>query len=136
MFDHIGIVVSNLQVARRFYGACLAPLEIDLLEDHCQSSDNGWLVYGTAGRVQFLVLAAGRPTFWQNTHFASTSPAHLAFTAPGVAAVDAFYRAGIDHGGTDNGQPGPRRSSTPYYAAYLIDPDGNNVEAGYRGSAA
>jgi len=79
-----------------------------------------------------LVVAAGRPSFWRASHTASSAPDHLAFTAPDDRAVDAFYRAGLSAGGTDNGPPGPRKSSTRCYAAFLIDPDGNNVEASHR----
>ena len=64
---------------------------------------------------------------------AGSLPMHIAFAAPSVDAVDSFYQQGMRNGGLDKGPPGNRPSSTPYYAAYLIDPDGNNVEAGYRG---
>jgi catechol 2,3-dioxygenase-like lactoylglutathione lyase family enzyme len=103
VFDHIGIVVSNLAVARAFYSSCLAALGVEM-----------------------------RPSFWQDSHVPSSSPDHLAFTAPDDRAVDAFYRAGLSNGGRDNGPPGPRKSSTRCYAAFLIDPDGNNVEASHR----
>jgi catechol 2,3-dioxygenase-like lactoylglutathione lyase family enzyme len=132
MFDHVGIVVSNLDVSRKFYSACLLPLRVELLEDHSKSSREGWLVYGISGRFPFFVVGAGRPSFWKDAHVASSAPDHLAFTAPDDRAVDAFYRAGMANGGSDNGPPGPRRSSTPCYAAFLIDPDGNNVEASHR----
>jgi len=132
MFDHIGIVVSDLKVARAFYSACLAPLRVEMLEDHSQPSGEGWLVFGTAGKFPFFVVAAGRPSFWKDAHVASSAPDHLAFTAPDDGAVDAFHRAGLANGGTDNGPPGLRRSSTRCYAAFLIDPDGNNVEASHR----
>jgi catechol 2,3-dioxygenase-like lactoylglutathione lyase family enzyme len=133
MFDHIGIVVSDLTVARAFYSACLTALGIELLEDHSLSSREGWLVYGIAGRFPFFVVGAGRPSFWQDSHIASSAPDHLAFTAPDDRSVEAFYRAGLANGGRDNGPPGPRRSSTRCFAAFLIDPDGNNVEASHRG---
>lgn len=136
MFDHIGIVVANLEISRRFYSACLAPLGISLLENNSLPSGERWLVYGTRGQFPFLVVAGSRPSFWRELHRPSLSPDHLAFTADSASAVDAFYHAGLEEGGTDHGKPGPRSSSTPYYAAYLIDPDGNNVEAGYRGGAA
>jgi catechol 2,3-dioxygenase-like lactoylglutathione lyase family enzyme len=132
VFDHIGIVVGNLEVARAFYSSCLAPLGVELLEDHSQVSGEGWLVYGTSGRFPFFVVAAGKPSFWRDSHTASSAPDHLAFTAPDDRAVDDFYRAGLSNGGRDNGPPGPRRSSTQCYAAFLIDPDGNNIEASHR----
>jgi catechol 2,3-dioxygenase-like lactoylglutathione lyase family enzyme len=132
VFDHIGIVVRNLEVARAFYSSSLSSLGVELLEDHSQPSGEGWIVYGITGRFPFFVVAAGRPSFWREPHTAASSPDHLAFTAPNDPAVDSFYRAGLANGGKDNGLPGPRRSSTRCYAAFLIDPDGNNVEASHR----
>ena len=133
MFDPVGIVVATLSVARTFYCACLAPLQYRLLQDFAQTSTEGRLVYGRGGRGDpFFVVAAGRPTFWNPANEAGTAPNHLAFVAPDRAAVDAFHAAGLANGGRDNGAPGPRRSSTEYYAAFLVDPDGNNVEAGVR----
>ena len=134
MFDHIGIVVRDLAMAGRFYTACLAPLGYRLLADFSQPDGNGRLVYGSGGPADpFFVVAGGRPTFWQAENFAGAAPDHLAFQSPSREAVDAFHRAGLDSGGRDNGAPGQRRSSTRYYAGFLIDPDGNHVEAGYRG---
>jgi catechol 2,3-dioxygenase-like lactoylglutathione lyase family enzyme len=132
MFDHVGIVVRNLAAARAFYSACLAPLGIEVLEDHSQDTGDGWVVYGNSGRFPFFVIGAGRPSFWKAAHVAAATPDHLAFRASSDAAVDAFYRAGLAAGGTDNGPPGQRRTAIRCYAAYLIDPDGNNVEANYR----
>jgi catechol 2,3-dioxygenase-like lactoylglutathione lyase family enzyme len=133
VFDHVGIVVANLDVARAFYGAALAPLQYRLLQDLAESPVAGRLVFGRGGRGDpFFVVAAGRPSFWSAGNVAGDAPDHLAFVAPNRAAVDAFHRAGLASGGRDNGAPGPRRSSTEYYAAFLIDPDGNNVEAGFR----
>lgn len=134
MFDHIGIVVADLKVAGRFFTACLAPLGYRLLADFSQPDGDGRYVYGSGGPADpFFVVAHGMPTFWRAGNVAGSAPDHLAFQAPSREAVDAFHRAGIANGGRDNGAPGPRRSSTPYYAAFLIDPDGNNVEAGHRG---
>jgi catechol 2,3-dioxygenase-like lactoylglutathione lyase family enzyme len=127
VIDHLGFVVADLEVARRFYNAVLQPLGIGLMEDN-----GGWLVYA-GSTLPFLVVAEGRPTFWRAQHRPAVSPIHVGLTAPSRAAVDAFYHAGLVHGGSDNGAPGPRNSFSPYYAAYLFDPDGNNVEAGFRG---
>jgi len=133
MFDHVGIVVANLDAARAFYTACLAPLQYRLLQDMAQTPTEGRLVFGRGGRGDpFFVVAAGRPSFWKPGNAAGSAPDHLAFVATNREAVDAFHRAGMQNGGRDNGAPGPRRSSTEYYAAFLIDPDGNNVEAGFR----
>jgi len=133
MFDHVGIVVANLDAARAFYAACLAPLQYRLLQDMAQTPTEGRLVFGRGGRGDpFFVVAAGRPSFWKPGNAAGSAPDHLAFVATNREAVDAFHRAGMQNGGRDNGAPGPRRSSTEYYAAFVIDPDGNNVEAGFR----
>jgi predicted lactoylglutathione lyase len=81
--------------------------------------------------VSFFVVGAGRPSFWNELSIPSNSPIHVAFSSPSKSAVDKFYSEGLKNGGIDNGLPGQRQLD--YYAAYLIDPDGNNIEAGYRG---
>lgn len=129
MFDHVGIVVRDLRAAGAFYRAVLAPLGIDLTEDHTGAGGTGWLVFSTgAPESPFFVAAAGRPSFWGDEHEAARSPAHIAFRAPSRAAVDAFHRAGLAAGAANNGDPGVRRGR--YYCAFLIDPEGNNIEAG------
>jgi catechol 2,3-dioxygenase-like lactoylglutathione lyase family enzyme len=129
MFDHIGIVVGDLANGRRFYEAVLAPLGLKLLEDHTQADGTGWLVFGTGIRQSpFFVVAAGPPSFWNLRHEAGKSPIHLAFTAPSKDSVDQFHAAGLKVGARSNGEPGVRRK--PFYCAFLIDPDGNNLEAG------
>lgn len=136
MFDHLGIVVTSLDIARPFYSACLEPLGIFCLQDNSISDAEGWLVFGTDAESPFFVIACGAPGFWTDGCVAGTSPVHIAFQAPNMAAVDQFHTAGLANGGTDNGAPGPRQSNTTYYAAYLLDPDGNNVEAGHRARVA
>ena len=79
-------------------------------------------------RSPFLVVAAGRPSFWTETAAPAAGPVHLCFTAPSRQAVDRFHALGLQLGARDNGQPGVRRA--PFYRAFLIDFDGNNVEAG------
>ena len=129
MFDHVGIVFRDLQKAGDFYRAVLAPLGITLMEDHTAADGTGWLVFSSgAAEAPFFVVAAGRPSFWAAEHEATRSPAHFAFKAPSRSAVDAFHAAGLAAGARNNGDPGVRRGR--YYAAFLIDPDGNNVEAG------
>ncbi len=116
MYDHIGFKVKNLATSVRFYKAALAPLG-HVLGSHDDSyaglgpKDESalWLYAGAAGK------SAGM---------------HIAFRAANHAAVDAFHKAGLKAGGRDNGAPGLRLDYSPtYYAAFLIDPDGNNVEA-------
>jgi catechol 2,3-dioxygenase-like lactoylglutathione lyase family enzyme len=129
MFDHIGIVVKDLKASARLYAHFLAPLGIRIVEKHRIAADSGWVVLST-GKPQspFFVIAEGRPTFWSETATAASSPAHLCFSAPSREAVDRFHEAGLQHGAHDNGAPGIRRA--PFYCAFLIDLDGNNVEAG------
>ena len=117
MYDHIGLKVSNLAASCRFYEAVLAPL------GHVQ----GYQDDTCAG-----LGPKGAPALWL---YASTGEkgavgTHVAFRAADHKSVDAFYQAGLKAGAKDNGGPGPRPDYSPtYYAAFLIDPDGNNVEA-------
>src|SRR5262249_12614171 len=125
MFDHLGIVCRSLSAAGAFYRTVLAPLNIDLMEDHTQTDGTGWLVFCTgAPESTFFVVAAGRPSFWTDEHDVARSPVHFAFRAPSRDAVDAFHRIGLAEGARNNGDPGVRRGR--YYCAFLIDMDGNN----------
>ena len=110
IFDHIHLRVVDLERSRAFYAAALEPLGIPLLLD-------------TPHLIQFanLALSADKPP---------STGAHLAFTAGSRAEVDAFHAAAIAAGGTDNGTPGPRDYGP--YAAYVLDPDGTNLEAAHR----
>ncbi|HTE42950.1 MAG TPA: VOC family protein [Steroidobacteraceae bacterium] len=116
MYDHLGFKVKDLPKSVRFYTAALQPL------GHVLGSNDA--SYAGLGPKD-------APALWL---YASTDSkgtgAHIAFSADNRAAVDRFYKAGIENGGKDNGQPGLRADYSPtYYAAFLIDPDGNNVEA-------
>jgi catechol 2,3-dioxygenase-like lactoylglutathione lyase family enzyme len=131
MFDHVGIVVTDLERSASLYGLMLAPLGYAVAERHDTAPGEGWVVITANPPVAqgpFLVLAAGRPSFWTPSAEAGRSPVHLCLRAPSAAAVDAFHAAGLEHGARDNGGPGIRRQ--PFYCAFLIDPDGNNLEAG------
>lgn len=116
MFDHIGLKVKDIGASVRFYEAALAPLGVVL----CNGDDSG------AGFGQ-----PGAPALWLGSAGKATVPSiHLAMRAPDRKAVDRFHAAGLGAGGRDNGKPGLRPDYGPtYYAAFLIDPDGNNVEA-------
>ncbi len=116
MYDHIGIKVGNLDASVRFYGAALAPLGYVL----CSRDESG------AG-----FGPKGEPALWLYLHRGLQGVgAHLAFRAPDHAAIKTFHSEGIKAGGKDNGAAGARADYSPtYYAAFLIDPDGNNVEA-------
>ena len=129
MFDHIGIVVGDLRKSASLYGRILAPLGLKILEKHRRGPGDGWVVISTGRPASpFFVVAAGKPSFWPEDARPAMSPVHLCFTAPSKSAVDAFHRLGVAHGAKDNGAPGIRRA--PFYCAFIIDYDGNNVEAG------
>src|SRR5918992_1591315 len=114
MLDHLGIGASDLAVSRRFYEQALAPLDYEVLMEF-------------PGVVGFG--AAGKPDFWLQEGTPGES-LHVAFLAPDRSKVDAFHAAGLAAGGRDNGAPGVREHYHPtYYGAYVLDPDGNNVEA-------
>lgn len=116
MYDHIGLRVRELAASIRFYEAALAPLGVVLA-----SQDAGGAGFGPPD-APALWLHAGNNT--------PGSGVHVAFSAASRQAVDQFHRAGLGAGGRDNGAPGPRADYSPtYYAAFLIDPDGNNIEA-------
>jgi len=119
LIDHIQLVVRDLSASKRFYEAIFATLEIP--------------IGGT-----------GDDYFWADELFVSTQESraaqgnltgrvHLAFQAPSREVVLRFHRAGVEAGGVPNGDPGERPYHPGYYAAFLIDPDGNNVEAVFHG---
>ena len=113
--DHVLLVVRDLEASRRFYRAALAPLGLGSL-----GVTPGGESFGADGLDDFAVQA-GSP---------STTGAHVAFDAPGREAVDAFHAAALAHGGRERGAPGVWvQYSDRYYAAFVWDPDGNNVEA-------
>ncbi|SEJ69314.1 Catechol 2,3-dioxygenase [Variovorax sp. OK605] len=119
MYDHIGLKVKDLCASRRFYEAALAPL------GHVPGShDDSYAGIGPADAPALWLYAA------KDAKDANGPGTHVAFRAPNHEAVAAFHQAGLKAGGTDNGGAGPRPDYSPtYYAAFLIDPDGNNVEA-------
>lgn len=122
MFDHVGFPVSDLARSRVFYERALAPLGIAVqMEVTCeQSGSNEGVSFGPPGR----------PLFWIGAGDALTGTLHVAFVAPDRRTVDAFHRAALAAGGTDNGAPGLRPHYHPnYYGAFVLDPDGHNIEA-------
>ena len=136
MFDHLGIVVTDLALARNFYVPVLESLGIQLVQNHVVSKGEGWLVFADETLDPFFVVAAGRPSYWDDVRKPGLSPIHISFRAPNLNAVDLFYERCLEQGGKNNGAPGERMpgpDGREYYAAYVIDPDGNNIEAGVRG---
>jgi catechol 2,3-dioxygenase-like lactoylglutathione lyase family enzyme len=123
MIDHVGFPVADFHRSRDFYLKALAPLGISLLMELSPEQ--------TGGEAHAGFGAAGKPFFW----IGSGKPAlsgrlHLAFTASSQTAVNAFYQAALATGGDDNGAPGLRpHYHTNYYGAFVLDPDGHNVEA-------
>lgn len=112
--DHIGIVVLDIQKARRFYDAVLPFAGYALLEER-----NGFLGYGTNDPYTFHLIA-GTP---------AVPGLHLCFSVVHTKQVDEFHHAALAAGGGDNGAPGIRAEYAPdYYAAFVYDPDGNNIE--------
>jgi len=115
MFDHIGLRVADLQKSARLYAAMLKPLR------HVQ---------GTTSDEYAGFGPKDAPAFWLHRDASARKGAHVAFVAPDRAAVDRFHAEGLKAGAKDNGAPGLRADYAPgYYAAFLVDFDGNNVEA-------
>ena len=121
MIDHAGISVSDWDRARAFYDAAFAPMGISLLHVVPPEFTGGARV-GGYGRQ--------KPDFWLSDQGEPGPGRHYAFTAGSRAEVDAFHAAALAAGGRDNGAPGPRpHYHEHYYGAFVLDPDGNNVEA-------
>jgi catechol 2,3-dioxygenase-like lactoylglutathione lyase family enzyme len=121
LIDHIQLVVRDIEASRRFYKAVFAVLGIPVGGDE---KDYFWadeLFISTTDSQAALGKLTGRH--------------HLAFQAKDRAMVDAFYAGGLKAGGVDNGKPGERPYHPGYYAAFLLDPDGNNIEAVFHGEA-
>ena len=121
LIDHIQLVVRDIEASRKFYSALFEVLELP-------------------------ISGEGDDFFWVDELFVSTADSeaaagqltgrhHLAFQARDRAMVEAWHKAGLQAGGVDNGAPGERPYHPGYYAAFLLDPDGNNVEAVYHGEA-
>jgi catechol 2,3-dioxygenase-like lactoylglutathione lyase family enzyme len=115
MIDHSGVSVSDVAKSKAFYRAALAPLGYTLLMEFEQFAGFG---------------VAPKPDFWIGQGKPNVPPIHIAFRAESRAQVDAFYKAAMAAGGSDNGAPGPRPHYHPgYYGAFVLDPDGHNIEA-------
>ena len=121
MIDHTGIAVSDYDKAKAFYDAAFAPLGVSLL--HTVPPEY-------TGGVRVVGYGREKPDFWLSERGEPGPGRHYAFTARNRAEVDAFHAAALGAGGRDNGAPGPRpHYHEHYYGAFVLDPDGNNVEA-------
>lgn len=120
MIDHLGIAVSDFERAKKFYEQGLAPLGYAVVME--VGAEHGGPAAGLG--------AGGRPWFWIAASERPKSPLHVAFAAKDRPSVDAFHRAARAAGGKDNGPPGIRAHYHPnYYGAFVLDADGNNIEA-------
>lgn len=115
MIDHVILRVKDFAASRRFYEAALAAVGYTVVMEFPQA-----VAFGDAGRPEFWI-GSGEPT---------TAAVHLAFRCEDRKTVDAFYERALEAGGRDNGPPGVREQYHPaYYGAFVLDPDGNNIEA-------
>jgi catechol 2,3-dioxygenase-like lactoylglutathione lyase family enzyme len=123
MIDHVGFAVSDYARSKAFYQQTLAPLGYSLImEVTAQQTESGYPAAGFG--------TGGKPDFWIGGEGKLEKPLHVAIVAQDRATVDAFHRAALAAGGRDNGPPGLRPHYHPnYYAAFVLDPDGHNIEA-------
>mgnify|MGYP001066397968 CR=1 FL=1 len=121
LIDHIQLVVRALKASRDFYAAALGVFDIPIVDTQHDFFGADELVVSSASSPAALGELTGRH--------------HLAFQAKDRATVDAFHRAALAHGGRDNGAPGEQPYHPGYYAAFVLDPDGNNIEAVFHGDA-
>jgi len=121
LIDHIQLVVRDFQASRRFYEAVMKVLGVPVVS----VTDDFFFADELGVSSADSAAAAGK----------LTGRAHIAFQAWDRETVDAFHAAGVNAGGTDNGRPGERPYHPGYYAAFLLDPDGNNIEAVFHGPA-
>jgi len=122
MIDHVTIGVSDLQRSRTFYEQALAPLGFD----QTSTSDvlPGEIEFGSADKLDFAI----------STEYGVGAPVHVAFAADSIEQVHAFHAAALAAGGREHGPPGPRpHYGDGYYGAFVLDPDGHNVEAVFHG---
>jgi catechol 2,3-dioxygenase-like lactoylglutathione lyase family enzyme len=122
MLDHLGLPVSDLTRSKAFYERALEPLGIGVIMEVTAEQT------GSGGAVGFGAL--GKPFFWIGEGAQPGGHVHVAFSAPDRATVDAFHRAALEAGGKDNGSPGLRPEyHQHYFGAFVLDPDGHNIEA-------
>ena len=117
LFDHVALPVRDIARSRAFYERALQPFGVRVVEN---SLGPGFTL--------------GGQDFWIGEREAAAGSVHIAFAAPHRETVDAFHAAAVEAGGLDNGRPGLRpHYHSGYYAAFVLDPDGNNIEAVFHG---
>ncbi|RYY76204.1 MAG: VOC family protein [Gammaproteobacteria bacterium] len=122
MIDHTGVVVSDFEKSKKFYRSSLSAIAYELIME-IPAAVNGKTNVAGFGELP-------KPDFWVIEGTPNKPPVHVAFRVGSRAIVDAFYKAALDAGGKDNGTPGVRAHYHPhYYGAYVLDPDGHNIEA-------
>jgi catechol 2,3-dioxygenase-like lactoylglutathione lyase family enzyme len=122
MIDHIGLAVKDMDRAKAFYMEALKPLGVGVIME-VTAEQTGADAHAGFGKDD-------KAFFWIGTGNKPRGGTHVAFTAQTRADVDSFYRAALAAGGQDNGEPGPRpHYHEHYYGAFVLDPDGNNIEA-------
>ncbi|MFZ0207712.1 MAG: VOC family protein [Roseiarcus sp.] len=122
MMDHIGLAVADFERSKSFFVNALAPLDITLLMEVTAEQ--------TGGDAHAGFGAERKAFFWIGNGKKPTSGVHVAFNAKSRSQVDAFHQAAMSAGGRDNGPPGLRPQYHPnYYGAFILDADGNNIEA-------
>ncbi len=122
MIDHTGLNVSDPVKSRIFYDSALAPLGYKMMMEIPTEYTGGKIVLGYGVHP--------KADFWTSEGTPNTPRVHIAFRAESRKHVDAFYKAALAAGGKDNGAPGPRpHYHKDYYGAFVLDPDGHNIEA-------
>jgi catechol 2,3-dioxygenase-like lactoylglutathione lyase family enzyme len=130
MLDHTGFVVTDLAMARRFYDAIARALGLGTRD----IGPDAFLLGKSAEEpIPYLWIGALRPSYWAEDSRPGINQTHVAFRADSKDQVDDFHAAALAVGARDNGGPGPREGEDNYYGAFVLDPDGNNIEACYRG---
>ena len=134
MIDHTGVIVSDIGKSKAFYSAALGAIGIVLLKEFSAAVTGSVDVAGYGAKE---VRTEGvSPEFWLSQGKPGNLPVHVAFRVGSRALVDSFYQEALAAGGRDNGVPGLRPHYHPnYYGAFVLDPDGNNIEAVCRAPA-
>ena len=132
MLDHTGIVVTDLAKARRFYDAIAAALGLGTIDN----GDQAFLLGKSAEQpIPYLWIGTLIPSYWRDGSRLGINQMHIAFAADSKEQVQSCYDAALAAGGSDNGAPGQREGAGDYDGAFVLDPDGNNIEACCRGEA-